>query len=87
MCVKSKSFQAFEIQMNYLIQTRKPDVVSKKKKTCQIVDFTDPTVKISPSEYSLIELIVDGGKGDAYIAAFIRYLSVLINYFDICRQC
>ena len=46
-----KTLRDFEIQTNYLILTRRPDlvIINIKKKTCQIVDFAVPvnhTVKI-----------------------------------------
>ena len=43
----------FEIQTDHLISARKPDLVEKKKETCQIVNFAVPAVhrlKLKESE-------------------------------------
>ena len=45
----------FEIQMDHLISTKRPDqeIINKKKRTCRVVEFAvsaDPRVKLKESE-------------------------------------
>ena len=77
----------FDIQMNYLISARQPDliIINKKKRTCKIVDFAVPAdhrVKLKESEKKDKYLDLAGELKKLWNMKM-TFIPIIIGAFDI----